>query len=208
MKKVNSVIKVLTLGVIFVSLVVGLAGCDKTIAVEKNFTSDEVSNVEIETGLNDVIIRVTSGNQLVMSVDGQKTENFYSIKDNVLTIKLGEDDGKSVISLSNKEHKPLYLDIPAGMLESLYINSVMGSVQVSDVDVPDLNIHTEMGNITISGMEGSIEAEATTGKIESSLAAASEIKEGQLGAAFTGEIGEDSGNIMTIKSDMGNIKFE
>jgi len=199
---------ILMMGIMFAVITTGLIACGKTATVEKSFTADEVNRIEIETNLNAVIIRAASGDQLTMSIDGQETKDFYSIKDNVLTIKVGEDDGKTKISLGNEENKSLYLDIPAGMLESLNIESEMGNVQVIGIDVPDLNIHTGMGNITITGMEGSVEAEAAAGKIESSLAISSEIEKGQLSSTLAGKIGENSEYKITVSTDMGNIKFE
>lgn len=95
----------------------------------------------------------------------------------------------------------LYIDIPKDGLSAICIQSDAGNITIDGVNVTDLSVNTEVGNIITTGLNGNINAVSSVGSIKTDLPIASEIMVGKdgLGNTLKGNLNEEDKSSSTIK---------
>lgn len=131
-----------------------------------------------------------------------------SLEDGLLIINLH----KAIAGITIKDLETLYVDIPNSGISSASIRSDAGNISVEQVKIKDLSINSEIGDITVTGISGRINAVSSVGRIKTDLPCASKIMAGKdnLGNTLKCDIegeNKDSNNT-SIYTNTGKILLQ
>lgn len=175
-----------------------LAGCGKNSDKERTETypSTEVKKLEVKTNANDVILCTAENDDLTLLLKGGDSE-LASLDDGLLTVDLH----KTFAGVTMKKLEALYINIPKNGLLTISIESDAGNITINDVNVTDLSVKTEVGNITVAKLTGKVNAVSRVGSIETDLPIASEIMTGKdgLGNTLKGNLNEEDKKSFTTE---------
>lgn len=196
------------LTVVSACLILGLVGCSSNSSSDSNsktVTSYTYHPADISE------IKVDMGSALV-SVVGSSSEDIevkYStavatVENGVLKVNVPMP--KAGIHL--KDPEPLTIMIPDTYQQPIKITSEYSNVNVSDVNVSQLDINTEFGNIVLSGLEGHITAKSEMDEIKTSLDIGSDIEDlTPYGKSLDAMLG-NSTNEISVYSNTGVIEIK
>lgn len=194
----------LKIGVMFAvaALCAGLAGCGSKTEFQDAVQAKDVKHVVIETGANDIVIATSDSDEAMASIVGYDGALWVQDGDTLRISIPMPDEGVNI-----KSPQPLKIGIPSKVLESLSITSTVGNVSIKSVAAKEITVATEYGEITISGLAGTVDAKTDMGEIKSSLTLSSDIaaKENGYGASYKGTVGGEAENTITLTSNLGNI---
>lgn len=188
-----------TVSLFFITLLItSMVGCSENYDKERTQTYQltEVELLKVMTNANDVILRTTKSNDLTITFKGGD-DKLASLNDGLLTVDLHKTYGGITI----KKLETLYIDIPKDGLSAICIQSDAGNITIDGVNVTDLSVNTEVGNIITTGLNGNINAVSSVGSIKTDLPIASEIMVGKdgLGNTLKGNLNEEDKSSSTIK---------
>jgi DUF4097 and DUF4098 domain-containing protein YvlB len=188
-----------TVSLFFIALLItSLVGCGKNSDKERTATYHltEVEKLEVKTNANDVILRTTESNDLTITFKGGDGE-LASLENGLLTVDLH----KTFAGVAIKKLETLYIDIPKDGLSEVSIQSDAGNITINGLNVMDLSVNTEVGDITTIGLTGNVNAISGVGSIETDLSIASEIMAGKdgLGNTLKGNLNEEDKKSFTTE---------
>lgn len=177
-----------------------LCGCKSDEVQSFTYEANDVTAIEIETGANAVTITRNSGTSIEVSY----TQDIAAIQDGIMQINIPMPGA----GINFKEPAALIVSVPDTLLDSIRIKSEAGSVIINPVNIKKLTVETQYGDISLSGIEGRINAKSELGSITTELPIASEIKSlGKAGQNIDGQIG-GSENEINLYTNVGTIQLK
>lgn len=186
-----------------------LYGCGKQqYHINETFDSVSINKITIESGVHPVIIQRAEGLEITMSFSGS-AKNIYKDADHLLSIQLPPQTG--IIHI--KEASNLIVGLPDQWNGQITINSESGLVKIFNVDLSNIAVKSEYGDIDLEGLTGKLTATSGCGKINVPNNLVDQVHEGDanLGGSFEATLGEEKDNtnkLITLYTDAGNIKIE
>jgi len=183
-------------------MILVLVGCGgKETSRSLTFQETEVTGIQIKTDSQN--IKVSRTDDAKVKVHMKASKNLEpTLEKGILTIDLDSPSG--FIHLSSAD---LLVEIPDKLLHSIDLLTVSGDISLTASNAQELHLTTDSGRITVHGFEGSIDAEAQSGTIKSSLAAPLDIISENGGQQLKTHIGaaDSTASLLVVRSSAGNI---
>lgn len=182
-----------------ICIAVGLLGCSSQKVECYSYDVKEVKSIEIETGAASIILLKHTG----VNIEVSYTKKVAEIREGTMKINIPMPGG--VIHL--KKPSDLIVKVPEALYENIQIKSESGNISISGIEAKILNAETLYGNISIEPLSGEIETLAEVGDIKTELPISTQIEYlDPVGQKLNSRIG-DSENKIKLYSETGTIEL-
>jgi len=144
------------------------------------FSADGITSLEVDWTSGSIVVSVHDGRDIIVTeysrrVLRDRERMRYSTSDGTLSLDFQQGRVRM-----NPRPKPLNVQIPASALDtidSINITSVSGRVEISDIDIAELIVHTTSGRIELADIVAdSIYLRTMSGRIETTRTEATSIR--------------------------------
>lgn len=208
MIKNRKIFKSINKGIIFISMlgVIGsLCGCAQKKGIVESYDSAGINSINITANAQDVKVFSTNEDEITISLDANDKQ-LANISEGTMKIVLPEP----TVGINLKNAETLQIGIPSSWKQQISIESEMGNIDVTDINIKKLSIQSHYGDVTIANLVGMLKAKTESGEIETDLPISSVIKlEGTtLGESLNAQLGgKEENNEIIIYTDIGNISI-
>lgn len=183
-----------------------MVACGKKEAKEETYDGTKVETIQVTSDVNDIVFKKSQTDEIKLSIDGYEG-NLANLNGDVLTIELPEEKGGVHI----KKKPSLVIELPDKAFASVQAKSEAGSIEVQKVDAKEMNVQSEYGDISISGVSGEVVADSDYGEIKTGASIDADVSEKADGQKehLKGKIGTDAeGKNITLKTGAGDIEIQ
>ena len=188
-----------------------LTGCDTTKTDDEISsthvadTNEEIKSIHVKANYDNIIFATSDNLEVTVTLDNQEMV-LDTIVDGVVNISGSEV--KPGVNLEGS--KTMYIYLPDKQYEQITANTIVGDIEIKNVDTKDILIESNHGKVVISGMSGVIDATAALGQIEVPDDAGITINRKMFGISneASGQFGSDTEKNIEIDTITGEIVFE
>lgn len=180
-----------------------MTGCAKETVQTEAY--EEITTINIITGGNDVNILSSDDDKVSYEIAAQDAPTV-ELSDGALTITIPLPDSGVNLSAPN----PLTVKIPQTGCPTVTVESVGGTVSVTQVTIDSLSISTQHGDVATAGIYGKASIQSDLGEVNVNIdSTGMETGEHGIGASLDGYVGrDDDSKHLTITTSSGTISVE
>lgn len=142
---------------------------------EAHFSASDINSIHIFSNVGNVTVMPHQGEEIVASVSGHtrmfEEELEFETKESgaVLSIHAEQKDRAWLFSFLPKSSYAITVRIPETEMEELVIKSSVANLSVLDVEVEQMTLKSEVGDVELSGAPKLLEIETDVGNINAKV---------------------------------------